>query len=1177
VKSKLSLSCKTWLAVFFAAVFSASGTEYFVGKQGNDAGEGLSKEKAFLTVQKGLDSLKTGDILTIAPGEYFESVKRDNLGGPEAETVIRAEITGTVLLRGDVKAPEFKPVEGCRYVYAAPFDREPQAVNEVDTLTVLLAAPGVAELGFTPAKYFWDAKEKKLFISTPDMLPPEKHHYTVSVIKNYGLFLHRPERVAVEGIAAAGFTSSDLQAGSPGYYAVSGIMLAGGKNCVIRQCTAFLNAIGIAENSGDFTRYTTNSNGVPEYGLLIPNSTNGPGGNLIEKCRAYGNYGRFGGSGANICIFHSTNDVISDCVTFGGGRGIRHYGSIRGPAIMRNNLSFGMGVNDIKGGTKDGISHGFGYAERCVSFWDFNVANMTHCIIGARNKYSSQVADSLELNNHFSPFVPASKDKHFADPENLDFRLQPTSQFRGKSPEGSDRGAFQYETNIFYVKPGGDDKADGLSPRKAWKALARGLKDLKSGDTLYLEGGEYQAGLDLKVAAGGGKDIGIRGRGTSPVLIRGELRFAESEGIVFERLNFTDGITMRGSKNISFNNCRLAGKEARLDAKGVEGLKVTHCMFAGPERPALELKSCKNVFLSGNIFDNAGGPAIRLDGQEAMLYSDYNCYRDAGSAWEVGGKMMALAELQKKHEVYSSVIVPEIKMEDGIAVLANQDKFSAGGPNGTALGIYREFREQALKVSEPALHSVTPTTANIEWFTSRPAQCELGWGETQECTNTAFFNSDRYCSFSLAGLKPGTKYYFRILKAAPRQAYLYSYPARHPLMSETNRAPEPAGPPLSFETAAKAAEPLTYYVAPDGDDRNSGLGRDKAFRTVSHAANKANAGDTVLIAGGIYREMVRVRATGLPGRPITFKAIPGEKVIFDSNNRTISTVFFVSGKHYIRLDGLYFRDIIGGGDNGIFCLYRSNGIRVTRCFKEFVSYYSPGLVFAEDCEDLAIRNCVSINASSGLALVRCPGAVVENNVLLRSMIQQCRFFNDEDQKIYFCNNIVTDNQPTKVKTLLFEIPRMASLVESNNCYFLRIPKEERKMFMFYQNETAPEPYRFLKLSQISLVEYQQRLGATNSIAADPKFKAALDMKPVLDKHGKPVFFADQVLGKNNLDFQDLFATDPEVARRGIGLQPEAFNDFHFNTVDIRKTEKQHETITGRPEDQINESKSEEPD
>ena len=39
-----------------------------------------------------LMALQPGDTLTIGPGEYFESVRRDKLGNAEKETVIRAVI-----------------------------------------------------------------------------------------------------------------------------------------------------------------------------------------------------------------------------------------------------------------------------------------------------------------------------------------------------------------------------------------------------------------------------------------------------------------------------------------------------------------------------------------------------------------------------------------------------------------------------------------------------------------------------------------------------------------------------------------------------------------------------------------------------------------------------------------------------------------------------------------------------------------------------------------------------------------------------------------------------------------------------------------------------------------------------------------------------------------------------
>jgi len=500
-------------------------------------------------------------------------------------------------------------------------------------------------------------------------------------------------------------------------------------------------------------------------------------------------------------------------------------------------------------------------------------------------------------------------------------------------------------------------------------------------------------------------------------------------------------------------------------------------------------------------------------------------------------------------------------MEGGVALLANRDKFAAGGPRGTALGLNREFKEKTVKVSVPTVHSATPTTANVEWRTSVPARCELGWGETPECANRMPFNVDGFGSFSLTELKPGTKYFFKILSAVPLANPGDYFINRTAMVmpsagADSQARMEPAL--LVIQTPATIADPATYYVAPDGSDRNNGLSREKAFRTVNHAAGKAKAGDTLFIAGGIYRETVRVRATGLPERPVTFKSIPGEKVIFDGDNKTLARAFMAGGKHHLRFDGLYFRQFSPGTRiSGIFCLYRCHDVQITRCFKDGRHGYSPSFVMAWGCGDMAIRNCAIISATYGnLYMVKCPNALVENNVLMRSLIQECVFVNEPGEKIRLAKNIITDNVPHKLTVPLLELASMGLLVEENNCYYYRVPQGERKLCLLY-DATAyertvtgyglrPVEQNLLStnLAEITLAEFQQKSGFTNSFTANPGFKATAGMEAA-DKDGRPVFLVDKLLGKKDLDFPDLFATDPEVVRRGIGLQPEAFKDFRF--------------------------------
>ena len=53
----------------------------------------------------------------------------------------------------------------------------------------------------------------------------------------------------------------------------------------------------------------------------------------------------------------------------------------------------------------------------------------------------------------------------------------------------------------FYLSVNGNDDADGLSPEKAWKSFSFACEQLKAGDTLLIEEGEYEEprGVSLNV------------------------------------------------------------------------------------------------------------------------------------------------------------------------------------------------------------------------------------------------------------------------------------------------------------------------------------------------------------------------------------------------------------------------------------------------------------------------------------------------------------------------------------------------------------------------------------------------------------------------------------------------------------------------------------------------------
>jgi hypothetical protein len=96
---------------------------------------------------------------------------------------------------------------------------------------------------------------------------------------------------------------------------------------------------------------------------------------------------------------------------------------------------------------------------------------------------------------------------------------------------------------------------------------------------------------------------------------------------------------------------------------------------------------------------------------------------------------------------------------------------------------------------------------------------------------------------------------------------------------------------LLFALRLDAAE---YYVAPNGSDASAGTIA-APFATVQRAQAAVAPGDTVFIRGGTYRmreeQIVRrerpyayvtfLDRSGEPGRPITYRAYPGERPVFD--------------------------------------------------------------------------------------------------------------------------------------------------------------------------------------------------------------------------------------------------------------------------------------------------------
>jgi hypothetical protein len=130
-------------------------------------------------------------------------------------------------------------------------------------------------------------------------------------------------------------------------------------------------------------------------------------------------------------------------------------------------------------------------------------------------------------------------------------------------------------------------------------------------------------------------------------------------------------------------------------------------------------------------------------------------------------------------------------------------------------------------------------------------------------------------------------------------------------------------------TAPTSSAGSQFYVATSGSDSNNGTSTSAPWRTIQKAMNSATAGSTVNIMAGTYQERLTSNVSGTSGNYITFQpynfSVPtggcggytgvvcgGDQVILDytylGTNTSTTPFFLISGKSYIRVQGLTFQN-----------------------------------------------------------------------------------------------------------------------------------------------------------------------------------------------------------------------------------------------------------------------------
>jgi hypothetical protein len=95
------------------------------------------------------------------------------------------------------------------------------------------------------------------------------------------------------------------------------------------------------------------------------------------------------------------------------------------------------------------------------------------------------------------------------------------------------------------------------------------------------------------------------------------------------------------------------------------------------------------------------------------------------------------------------------------------------------------------------------------------------------------------------------------------------------------------------------------HVSLQGNDSAEGTAS-APWKTIQHACDQAKAGDTILVAPGLYKEKVIVERSGTAGRPIVLKGEPG--AIISGKGVSGANMVLIENQSHVQVIGFEIRD-----------------------------------------------------------------------------------------------------------------------------------------------------------------------------------------------------------------------------------------------------------------------------
>ncbi|MBI3824313.1 MAG: sulfatase-like hydrolase/transferase, partial [Planctomycetes bacterium] len=375
--------------------FTPQGRTFYVAPTGSDADAG-SKDKPFKTFANASKQLQPGDTLLAMSGVYKEGDLLQGLKGTADKPIVIAA------------AKDEKPILDSSLVIAAKsgawkdlgdgvFVTKPNVITEFANYVAqdksrMFVYPSLADLKADKQKakraWYWDAKEKLIYVRTGTGKDPDEHNYNVAQ-HTYGLHMTRAQHVVIRGLTMR-------------YYGAVAVRLSEGAT----GCVLYENMIHNSAGAIFMKSETTRDNAI--WKNFIYESGAGDFSWTAHYAIEYGNQAIYcdkAGRGNSFChnqiigffdlisveswknpdklqynrdcdiMFNSLSNAVDDAIEVdGGGVNMRIHGNWiakcqtgislapveRGPVyVTRNTVTFfGLFIKFNVGGT---VSHGWTY------------------------------------------------------------------------------------------------------------------------------------------------------------------------------------------------------------------------------------------------------------------------------------------------------------------------------------------------------------------------------------------------------------------------------------------------------------------------------------------------------------------------------------------------------------------------------------------------------------------------------------------------------------------------------------------------------------------------------------------------------------------------------------------------------------------------------------------------